>query len=304
MTSLVTGADGFVGRALRTQLASRGQDVRAATRATVGDIAAVTDWEPLVNGVDVVYHLAARVHVMNERSGDAAAAYRSTNVDATLALARASARAGVRHLVFVSSVKAGGEWSGSHPLRESDPPRPEDEYGRSKLEAERILEAVRAETSMHVSVLRPPLVYGAGVKANFLRLMMAVDRFVPLPLGSIRNERSLVYVGNLVDAMTRCVDGGEAASRTFYVSDGEDVSTADLVRKIAASLGRPALLVPVPVALLRTAGTLLGRRGGIDRLTSSLVVDGTAIRRALSWQPPFTLDRGLSETAAWYKRSR
>ena len=304
MTSVVTGASGFVGRALCARLASRGETVREVTRATVGDLARVSDWTPVVAGSAVVYHVAGRAHVMNETAADAAAAYHATNVDATLALARAAARAGVRHFVFVSSVKAGGEWSGPEPLRESDPPRPEDDYGRSKLEAERMLDALRSETSMHITILRPPLVYGPGVKANFLRLISAVDRGLPLPLGMIRNRRSLIYVENLVAAMTRCVEAGAAASRTFYVSDSEDVSTPELVRRIAAALGKRALLVPVPVTLFRIAGAVLRKKSAVDRLTSSLAIDTSAIRNALAWQPPFTLDDGLRATAAWYKQTR
>lgn len=304
MIAVVTGADGFVGRALRDRLAARGDDVRAVTRATVGDFAEVRDWSPVVEGAEVVYHLAARVHVMNDRAENAAQLYRAMNVDATASLARAAARAGVRHFVFVSSVKAGGEWSGDAPLRESDEPRPEDDYGRSKLEAERALGAIRGEGAMHVSILRPPLVYGPGVKANFLRLLGAVDRSLPLPFGGIRNRRSLVSVANLADAMTRCADAGAAASRTFYVSDGEDVSTPELVRRIAKALGKRAPLLPVPVAMLRLAGSVTGRRAAVERLTSSLAVDTQAIRGAIQWRPPLTLDDGLRATADWYRKSR
>ena len=313
MIALVTGASGFVGRALCARLVERGATVRAAVRGgheIPGTHAVpITDietfpWSASLDGVDTVFHAAARVHAFDSDSAAIRDAYRRTNVDATVALAEASAAAGVRHFVFLSSVKAAGErTSAGRPFSENDPCHPEDAYGWSKYEAETALNRIRDTTSMDITVVRPPLVYGPCVKANFLRMMRAVDRRMPLPVGSIRNARSLVYIENLVHALLTCAEGGRAASRTFFVSDGEDVSTPELVRLIARSLDRKPLLIPVPVSLLKAAGRLTGRRAMIDRLLESLTVDISAIRSALNWQPPYRLSDGLAATAEWYRRS-
>lgn len=303
MTALVTGADGFVGRALCARMEAIGERVRPATRETVGDLERISNWSPILDGVDVVYHVAGRAHVTNERD-DAEAAYRRTNVDATIALATAAARAGVRHFVYVSSVKAAGERSGQHPLRESDPPTPEDAYGRSKRAAEQALETIRNEAPMLVTIVRPPLVFGPGVRANFLSLLRAVDRGTPLPLALVQNHRSFIYVGNLADALIASVRAGRAASSTFFVSDGEDLATPDLVRRLARALGRPARLWPLPPSLLRLGLSLLGRRAAADRLLGNLQVDSSAFRNAASWSPPFSVDDGIAATAAWYRNPR
>lgn len=307
---LITGATGFVGRALLPRLVSEGRRVRAAIRASspalpagveaidVGDIGPDTDWRAALAGVDVVVHLAARAHVLDESSPDAFALYRASNALAALKLAEAAAAAGVRRFVFLSSVRAHGARTMGTPLTEPSPLAAEDPYGRSKAEAERGLGELAGRTGLEAVVLRPPLVYGAEARGNFARLVRLVARGIPLPLASIRNRRSLIYVGNLVDAIVRSLDHPAAAGQTFLVSDGEDISTPELVRRIARALGRPARLIAVPPALLRLGGALAGRKDDVARLLDDLVVDSSHISRILSWTPPYTLDQGLAETAA------
>jgi nucleoside-diphosphate-sugar epimerase len=221
------------------------------------------------------------------------------NVDGTRRLAEAAAAHGVRRFLFLSSVKVNGEATGEAPFTEADPPRPEDPYGITKWEGEQALWEVAARSRMEAVVLRAPLVYGAGVKGNFLRLMNVVARGVPLPLASVRNRRSLVYLGNLIDAIAICLAAPRAAGRTYLVSDGEDVSTPALVRALGGALGTPARLVPCPVALLRLAAVLV-HRADIARLTGSLQVDTSRIRNELGWRAPCSLLAGLQETARWY----
>jgi nucleoside-diphosphate-sugar epimerase len=307
---LVTGANGFIGRALCEALAASGRKVRKALRAVgpddtnaiaVGNIGPGTDWDAALEGVGSVVHLAARTHVLRETAADPLAEYRRINVAATERLARAAAASGVRRLVFVSSVKIHGERTEVRPFTEDDASHPEDAYGESKREAEQALARVATETGLQAVVLRPPLVYGPGVKGNFLRLMNLVARGVPLPLGAIANRRSLIYAGNLADAIIKALGTPQAAGRTYLVSDCEDVSTPDLVRALAQSLGVKPRLVPLPLAALRIAAALAGRRAEFARLAGSLQVDSSRIRRELDWRPRFTLARGLAETAQWYR---
>jgi nucleoside-diphosphate-sugar epimerase len=277
--------------------------VRAAGPAdavAVGDIGPDTDRRAARAGVRCVVHLAARAHVMSESASDPLAEYRRANVEATLRLARQAAAAGVRRLVFMSSIKVNGEAS-ERPYTEADAPRPEDAYGISKWETEQALAALAAATGLEVVVLRPPLVYGPGVKGNFLRLMRLVARGTPLPLASIANRRSLVYVGNLADAVIAALDAPHAAGRTYLAADGEDVSTPGLIRAIADALGTRARLLPCPATLLTLGAALTGRRAEAERLTGSLQVDATRLTRELGWRPRTTLAQGLAETAAWYQ---
>jgi nucleoside-diphosphate-sugar epimerase len=310
---LVTGSSGFVGQALSDALASRGYLVRRAVRNTphqqtasfaVGDIGQDTDWTPVLAGCEAVVHLAAHVHVMGRQAGKAVDDFHRVNVEGSERLARQAARAGVRRFVFLSSVKVNGEDSAERPFVESAPAMPADAYGKSKAEAETRLGSISAETGMELVIVRPPLIYGAGVKANFLNLMRIVDAEVPLPLRSIGNRRSLLYVGNLVHALEACLREQNAANRTYMVSDGEDVSTPELVESIAAALGKKAHLFRFPPALLRAAGSLLGRKDAITRLTGSLQVDISRIQAELGWRPPFSMKQGLVETAVWYRSRR
>lgn len=310
--SLITGASGFVGAALVKAL--QGRNTRRALRrlgadkrssdVIVGEIGPDTDWQPALTAVDCVVHLAARTHVIDEHNTDALAAYRRVNVEATRNLAAQAAAAGVRRFVFLSSIKVNGESTDKRPFTAGDVPQPQDAYGISKREAEDALRRIGADSGMETVILRPPLVYGPGVKGNFLRLLQAVARGTPLPLASISNQRSLVYVGNLVDAIIACMDAPAAAGKTFLVSDGEDVSTPVLIRKIAAALGKPPRLLPCPPALLRSVARLFGKEAAVMRLTGSLVVDSSALRRELGWQPRYSLDQGLNATAQWYHQGQ
>jgi len=288
---LVTGANGFVGRRLVPALQASGWCVRPATRAEVGDIGPDTDWRPLLADADAVVHLAARVHVMRDQAADPERAFDRVNHLATARLAAEANAAGVRRFVFMSSVKVYGD-SSDHPLGAADKPCPTDAYGRSKLAAERAL--ADAATGMSVVILRPPLVYGPGVKGNFLAMMRAVRRGWPLPLASVDNRRSLIFVGNLVDAIRAALD---APPGIYLPSDREDLSTPALIRRTAAALRRPERLFPVPPALLHGLAAVVGKSAAIERLTGSLTVDGALP----GWQPPFTVDEGLAPTAGWFR---
>ena len=311
MRVLVTGATGFVGSALLPAFRAHGHVVRAAVRRStgcdadeqvrVGDLSPDTDWREALAGVDAVVHLAARVHVMHDTSTDPLADFRRSNVEGTAALARAATASGAKRLVYLSSIKVNGEATHGGAFTERDPPAPKDPYGVSKAEAEEALRRIAAESGLEVVVLRPPLVYGPGVRANFLRLMRLADRGVPLPFRAVDNRRSMVFVGNLADAIVRCVEHPAAAGRTFLVSDGEDLSTADLIRRLAKALGKSAILVPVPPGLMRAAANVLGKGAEADRLLGSLRIDSSVLRERLGWRPPFTVDQGLAATAAWYR---
>lgn len=311
---LVTGANGFVGRRLFMSLDGHGFTIRGAVRnissakgmlkaadiVPVGAIGTNTDWSEALNGVDTVVHLAARVHVMKENARDPLTEFRLVNVAGTERLAQMAVSAGVRRLVYVSSIKVNGEYTQKSPFTESDTPKLEDAYGRSKWEAEQVLQKLSTQTSLEVVIVRPPLVYGPGVGGNFLRMMDWINRGFPLPLGSIHNSRSLIYLGNLVDVLVNCVTQPRAAGKIFLVSDGEDVSTPDLVRRLARAMGRRPHLIPFPPSLLRRVGLFAGKSAEIERLLGSLRIDSSKIIRELQWAPPFSMDQGLRETAHWY----
>lgn len=306
--TLVTGATGFVGRALIDRMLADGRAVRAAVRTlssglpshlesvATGEIGPDTDWTRAVDGVEAVVHLAARVHMTGEDASSALPRFRAVNAAGSAALARAARDAGVRRLVFVSTTTVYGDRSRGQPFDESSPTAPATPYAQSKLEAERELAEILGASSTALVVLRPPLVYGPGAKGNFARLVRLVERGVPLPLASVRNRRSLVFVGNLVDAILGAIEHPAAAGRTYVVSDGEDVSTPDLIARTAAALGRPSPLFPFPPALLRSAGTLVGRGDEISRLLDDMAVDSSRIRKELGWTPPFTVDEGLARS--------
>lgn len=291
---LLTGAGGFIGRAIAPMLEEAGWTVLSGERGRLIE---------QVRGCGAVVHLAGRAHVMREEATDPAALYHADNTELSIALGRASAAAGVRRFIFMSTAKVFGEGR-ARPYGEADPPAPEDHYARSKLAAEDGLFAIGRGTGMETVVLRPPLVYGPGVRANFLSLMKAVDRGIPLPLGAIDNRRSLISVANLGSAILAGLSHRAASGRLFAVSDGMDVSTPQLIEAIAAALGKRALLLPVPVSLLRGAAALAGRRMLFDRLAGSFVVDTAVIRATLGWEPIQSLNQGLVETARWYRVSR
>lgn len=309
MKTLVTGAGGFVGRALCKHLDTRAGSLFPAVRRgsghrdeiVLGDFDSHTDWRAVFapgmksERVDAVVHLAARVHVMHDTAADPLALYRETNTAATLNLARQAAQAGIKRFVFVSTVKVNGEGRDAAYV-ETDVPAPEDAYAISKWEAEQGLRQIERETGMEVVVLRPPLVYGPGVKANFRRLLDTVERGWPLPFGAIDNRRSLLYLGNFVDAIRLCLEHPDAAGQTFLIDDGEPVSTPELIRAVAHAMDKPARLPAVPVGLLKLAGTALGKRAAIERLTGSLWVDSALIRTRLGWTPPYSMAAGLAET--------
>jgi len=326
MKVLITGASGFVGRATCTWLVTHGLEVVGTVRQTpaqpvagmdyrmVGDLDADTDWRAALAGVQGIIHCAARVHVMRETAEDPLAAFRSANVAGTERLARQAAAAGVKRLVFISSIKVNGEETApASPLpggervrfHEDDTPAPQDPYGQTKWEAETMLARVAQETGLEVVIVRPPLVYGPGVKGNLARLLGWIERGVPLPLAGIRNERSLIGIDNFTSALQACLTHPAAAGRTYLVRDGEDVSTPELVRRLGRHLGRPARLFALPTPLLESLGGLTGRRADVQRLTGSLTVDDSRIRRELGWVPPRTLDEGLAPmTRAWLDKTR
>jgi len=313
---LVTGATGFVGTALVSRLVDSGRfGVRAAVRRESGELLAVveqvvagnltpnTDWQQALVGVDAVVHLAARVHVMNDTASDPLSAFRQVNVAGTERLARIAATKGVKRFVYISSVKVNGE-SCEKPFTEQSIPAPEDPYGVSKWETEQILHRVAEETGLEVVILRPPLVYGPGVKANFLSLFKIVDRGIPLPLAGINNQRSLIYLENLVDAIIKCIEHPNAANQTFLLSDGQDVSTPELIRMIASAMGKKPRLAPCPPVVLKFLGKLTGKSLEVKRLIGSLQIDNSKIKKVLNWQRPFTMEEGIAETVKWYlKRS-
>lgn len=296
MNILVTGATGFVGTEVVHRLLKDGHAVRSAVRTEpedpssldrvrIGDLTPETDWGLALVGVESVVHLAGRAHVRRDTAPGEREEFRRVNSLATLNLARQTARAGAKRLVFVSSIKAR--------TGDGEPLTP---YGASKREAEEGLRALASETGLEVTIIRPPLVYGPGVKANFRALMRAVELGIPLPLGAVDNRRSLLALDNLVDFIVTCIHHPAAANETFEVSDGEDLSTAELIRRLAAAMGRPARLVSVPPSVLRTVGKGLRRRATVERLLGSLLVDSSRARALLGWMPPVSVDEGLSRT--------
>jgi UDP-4-keto-D-QuiNAc 4-reductase len=310
MKVLVTGASGFVGNALCAYLVGKGHAVRGAIRnkqekplpgveyQIVSDMSIGANWRGLLTDINVVVHCAARVHVMKEASVDPLAAFREVNVKGTVCLAKQAVDRGVKRFIYISSIKVnGGETTSGHPFKADDTPAPEDSYGISKWEAEQALGNIAEKSGLEVVIIRPPLVYGPGVRANFLRLMQGIMWGVPLPLGSIDNRRSIVALDNLVDLIEECLSNSQAINQTFLVSDGNDLSTKALFQHTAAALGRPARLVPVPVSLLCAMALLFGKSAFAQRLCGSLQVDISKTQGRLSWSPPISVNEALHKTA-------
>ena len=314
MTTLVTGANGFVGSALWARLRRDGMPVRGAVRSLcsppdgaetviIGSHSSETEWTVALSKVEQVVHLATRVHVMNDKSSDPLAEFRRVNVEGTAALARQAAAAGVKRFVFLSSVKVNGEFTeAGQPFTADDVPAPEDPYGVSKHEAEKLLRQIAAETGMEVVIIRPPLVYGPGVKANFESMMRWLARGVPLPLAAVtENRRSLVALDNLVDLIMTCLNHPAAANQTFLVSDGEDLSTAQLLKRMGAAMGKLARLFYVKPALLKLGATVLNKPAIYQRLCGSLQLDIAKTRKMLDWTPPVSVNEGLRRAAEGFR---
>lgn len=316
-TVLITGANGFIGKAVCSDLASRAYRVLGVVRhrqrmalqgglecLSMDEIDENTDWSDAVTGVDSVIHLAARVHLMRETAADPLAEFRRTNVALTLNLARQAAAAGVRRFVFISSIKVNGEVTPvGQPFTAEDVPHPTDPYGISKYEAEQGLLALAAETGLEVVIIRPVLVYGPGVKANFHSMMHWLLKGFPMPLGTLPNRRSFVALGNLADLIAICVQHPAAANQIFLASDGEDLSISGLLRRTGAALGKPARLIPVPVMVLRAGARLVGQEAVMQRLCDSLQVDISKTRHLLGWEPPVEVDDALRDTARHFRQS-
>lgn len=311
MRILVTGANGFVGRKLCTSLELAGHEVHRGVRVADGlpntyvisETSSSGELRKAVNGIECVVHLAAQVHILGRLNQSTVRAFRETNVNLTRRLALAAQESGARRFVFVSSIKVCGEVSVSGPITETDALEPADEYALSKWEAEQTLRELAKSTGLEVVIVRPPLIYGEGVKANFLALLSAVRMGIPLPFSLLTNRRSMIYLGNFVSALSICVVHPQAAGETFHVADGESIALPRLVRELGAAMGRKTRIFPCPEWLLRVGGVLVGRYQQVDRLVNALEVDATKIGRTLGWAPPYTFSQGIAETAAWYMKA-
>ena len=315
MNILVTGATGFIGQSIVNRLTIHPKfRPRAAVRrinhhlpatvevALVGSLTSDTDWSAALQDTEVVVHTAGRAHVMDDAVGNSLMEFRQVNVEGTLRLARQAAKTRVKRFIFLSSIKVNGEETPlGKAFRAEDKAAPVDPYGISKMEAEQGLHQLARETGLEMVIIRPPLVYGPGVKANFLSMMHWLDRGIPLPLGAIHNKRSLVALDNLVDLVATCIHHPAAANQTFLAGDGEDLSTTELLQHMGKALGKPSRLIPIPAKLLEAGAILLGKKAVARRLCRSLQVNISKTRKLLNWTPPLSVDEGLQKTAVWFK---
>jgi len=306
---LVTGSTGFVGQRLCEVVAEDGWSVCRAVRyvsgmkneVVVGELGEKTDWSEALKNIDVVIHLAARVHIMNDSVKDPLAEFRRVNTEGAIHLAKKAADASVKRFIFISSVKVNGELtSADHRFKPDDNYIPTDPYGLSKYEAEQGLLGIAKNTGMEVVIIRPPLIYGPGVKANFSSMMKWINRSVPLPFGAVHNQRSLVALDNLVNFIIHCIEHPKAANEVFLISDGEDVSTTMLLCKVAKAFGKKPRLIPVPVWLMTLAAKLIGKGDVANRLFGSLQIDRSKARELLGWTPVVTMDEQLKKTVDTY----
>ncbi len=311
MKIVVTGATGFIGKYLCQALSEQNYEIVAVTRSAVEAyknitfihkvLAKDTDWADVLEGVDVVIHLAGRAHVMKDASENPYQAYVDINIDATKHLAEQAALSGVKRLIFLSSVKVNGEQTNSFAFNESAIPQPEDDYGKTKCEAESVLVNIAKETGMEVVIIRPPLVYGKGVKANFKSLIKLAQLNIPLPFGNVANKRSLIYLENLIDFIMLCINHPSAANQTFLVSDDEDVSTTQLIQYIKEASGKRPLLIPVPQSWLSILFKLMGKSSLSDRLLGNLQVDINKAKTLLNWKPAYSVKDGIEKTVSGFK---
>lgn len=311
---LITGASGFLGKALCRNLLSHGFNVLAVVRSeekcnelqqlysspflnclSMGDLTSDTNWSYALKGIDAVIHLAARVHKSDGDAPDKSGRYQQLNVSVTKKLAIAAAAAKVKRFLYISSIGVNGRLTKEQAFTEQDEPNPHNTYTASKWQAEQNLQQISNDTNLKITILRPPIVYGRGVKANFQSLLKLVKSGLPIPLANVNNQRSLIYVENLVDAIVACLRQEVAAGKTYLVSDGEVVSTPELIRQLATALGKPARLLAFPTGLMRVGAKLVGKESVVDRLVESLVVDSSKIRRELDWNPPYTLQQALQK---------
>lgn len=315
MKILLTGAHGFVGGNLQKALVDTGYFVHCACRNNIktekqnqsvreiiiGDISKSTDWADALDGVDVIIHLAARVHVMRDLASDPLEEFRAVNTLGTEKLARDSVRAGVKRFIFISTIKVNGEETNNLPFTEKGEPSPVDPYAVSKWEAEKALYRISQKTGLEVVIIRSPLVYGPMVKGNFLTLLKLIDKGIPLPLGLVDNRRSLIGIENLADLIIHCIDHPYASGETFLASDGEDLSTPNLIRRIAKAFGRKPHLFPFPPKILQMAANVVGKGDVVQRLLGSLQVDSSKAECLLDWVPPVSVDEGIEHSIRWYR---
>ncbi|MDN3649321.1 SDR family oxidoreductase [Reinekea marina] len=308
---LITGASGFLGSAVANNLTEKNLVLTGRVNRLnlpsfyIKELTSTENYKDCLADVDTIIHCAARAHLMNDESVNPLAEYRKVNVEGSANLAKQAIAAGVKRFIFISSVKVSGECTtGSQPYTEDLLPAPEDAYGQSKLEAEKLLKEIAHESDMELVIIRPPLVYGPGVKANFLRLVRLSNLPIPLPFGAANNRRSMVYMGNLVDFISLCLSHPAAANETFLVSDGEDLSLRTLISYIRKALGKPSWLLPFPVRLFRIAGKLIGKSSVVDRLFGDLQVNSSKAGVLLGWKPPYSAEEGINKTVLDFQSKR